>query len=138
MKRFQSLCAHMMVGMLMLSFFTSIALPVHDASAQQLVTKITVLQKCNDSSGCGWQDFLQLVREGLGFMFFLASLLIVISISYAGWLFITGGSNEGNIKKARGILWNVVIGVVFMMTGWLIIDYILTTLGVGEDYRLIQ
>lgn len=127
-----------MVSTLLLSALVSMALP-QTASAQKLSTSITVLEKCgNQDGGCTWEDFLALVQEGLGFIMFLGSLAIVISISYAGWLFISGAGNSGSLSKAKGIMWNVLLGVVFMLTGYLIVKFVLDKLDVNSDYRLID
>lgn len=124
---------------MVLSFGCVFIVP-HPVEAQKLQTRIEKLEECGSKpGGCDWSDFLELIQEGINFLFFLASLAIVVVISYAGWLFLTGGTNEGNIKKAKGLLWNVVWGIIFMFTGWLIVSFVLSQLGVDEPgYWLLR
>jgi hypothetical protein len=123
----------------MLSAVLGFFVPTSTVDAAKVQTSIEVLQKCGSSAeGCNWGDFLTLIQEGIGFMFFLGSLLMVISICYAGWLFISGAGNASTISKAKGIMWNVVLGVIFMFTGWLIVNFIFVKLGVKAGYTLLN
>ena len=65
---------------------------------------------------------------------FIAAPLAAIAFSYAGWLYIVGGSNSSDREKAKDIFMNVVIGLFFVFGAWLLVVAILNGLGVNRLY----
>lgn len=104
-----------------------------------IVDKITVLEDCNKAAeACGWPELVRLINQLIQFVFFLTSIIATISIAYAGWLFLTSGDNAGNRTKAKGILWNTVVGIIIIFTGWIVVQFILVSLGVQTGYTLLK
>jgi len=92
-----------------------------------------LVPKCPDA-GCGFPELLVLINKVISFLLFvIASPLAGIAICYAGYLYITGGSSEGNITKAKAILKNVVIGYVLALAAWVIVHSIVQSIGLDSS-----
>lgn len=62
-----------------------------------------------------------IVARVVAIFFFLIGLILLGMIGYAGFLFMTGGSNEDNVKKAQKIFLSAVIGIaVIGLTGLIV------------------
>ena len=104
-------------------------------------TTITILKICTERAAgheCGWPEIAALIDQFIKFAFFLASIIATFSIAYAGWLYLTNNGNSGQITKAHSILWNTILGIIFISLAWIIVQFILTTLGVTSDYSLLR
>ena len=58
---------------------------------------------------------------------FLGMILLVL-ILYGGFLWMTAGGNEENVKKARQILTNAFIGLIIVFLAWAISAFIFNVL----------
>jgi len=56
----------------------------------------------------------KIIKVVLGFLGTIAVVLIV----YAGFLWMTAGGNEEQIKKARGLLINAVVGLIIILAAY--------------------
>ncbi len=78
-------------------------------------------------------DFVALINTAKGLInwaFMLSIPLIIGIMAYAGFLYMTG--SEGNIKKAKGFIWNAIIGFVIMLSAWFIVTFVLNQLLTNE------
>lgn len=82
---------------------------------------------------CDFNYFMALINRLIKFFLFdIATPFLAIIIIYVAYLFLTsGGSNQ--TEKAKHVLWNVVIGYVIALAAWLIINTIISALGVTTD-----
>ncbi len=82
---------------------------------------------------CDFNYFMALINRLIKFFLFdIATPFLAIIIIYVAYLFLTsGGSNQ--TEKAKKVLWNVVIGYVIALAAWLIINTIISALGVTTD-----
>jgi uncharacterized protein (UPF0212 family) len=87
---------------------------------------------------CGWNQLMQLGQNILRNAIYLAAMLAVVSIVYAGYLFMTSGDNEGARKTAKEILGKVIVGIFYTMAAWLLVATILKFLGVDDAYSLLR
>lgn len=79
---------------------------------------------------CDFEDVLETANMMIDFLIFtLAMPLAAIIFAWAGFLFITGGADPGKRTKAKGMMLNVVIGLVIALAAWLIVKTILLALG---------
>ena len=82
------------------------------------------------SSGCGFNDLLNLVNSIVHFALFkLAVPIVAIMLLYAGFLLISAGGSEEKRGKAKKIFFDAVIGLVIAAIAWILITFILSTLG---------
>jgi len=85
---------------------------------------------------CQWPEFVRLFQEVIQFGIYLASVVVVIVLIKTGFKMMTSGSPD-EISEAKKSLTKVLWGYFFMLCGWLLVKYILTQLGVSEDYQLL-
>lgn len=85
---------------------------------------------------CGFAELVELVRVLIHDMVLLSTLLAVGVFVYAGYILLTSGGDPGAMKKAKGILWKVVIGYMWILAAWLIVYAITSTL-LKEGYSLL-
>ncbi len=87
---------------------------------------------------CGFNYFITLVQTIINFLLFVIAMpLAAIAFAYAGWLYMSAAGDEGKVKKAHEIFLNVVIGFVIALAGWLIVNTIITGLGVGSEFNFL-
>lgn len=70
---------------------------------------------------CDFNDLLELGQNILRLLVVLSIPAAVIAFSYAGFLFLTAGGNSGQISRAKGVFWNVLIGFIVILSAWLIV-----------------
>lgn len=86
---------------------------------------------------CGWEELVQMGQNIIYDAIYFAAMIAVISIVYAGYLYMSSGDDAGARGKANGILWNVVIGIFFTMAAWLLVNTVVKFLGVKDSYTLL-
>ncbi len=95
----------------------------------QIVPECGITDKSDPLSavGCDLCDFGKLLQNIINFMIVgVAVPLSALLFAYAGFLYATGGSNPGRITKAHKIFKNVLIGFLIAISGWLVINTIMT------------
>ncbi|MDD2807820.1 MAG: MopE-related protein [Patescibacteria group bacterium] len=79
-------------------------------------------------SGLGTQDLrvtvMNVIRIFLGFL----GLIAIILILYAGYTWMTSAGNEEKISRAKKIIVNAVIGLVIILTSFMIVSFIINSL----------
>lgn len=83
---------------------------------QDFVTRGTTLQAC---------DLVTLADNIVKFAIFAGTLVATLMFLYAGFLYVTASADSGNIDKAKKIFTDALIGFVFILGAWLIIDTLL-------------
>lgn len=71
----------------------------------------------------------RIVQVALGFL----SLIAVIYVMYAGWLWMTSEGSEEKISKAKKTLINAVIGLIVMLSAFMIVTWIINNLGLNNS-----
>ncbi len=61
------------------------------------------------------------ITIALGFLGIVATCIILI----AGFKWMTAGGNDANIKAAKGLMYNGVIGLVIILSAWALSEFIL-------------
>jgi heme/copper-type cytochrome/quinol oxidase subunit 2 len=87
--------------------------------------------------GCGWNDLIQLGQNIMGFMIFLIPIAATIAFVWAGWLYMSSQGDQGKVKQAHKIFGTVTLGIFLTLGAWLLINTILTFLGVDSSYTLL-
>jgi type IV secretory pathway VirB2 component (pilin) len=87
---------------------------------------------------CDFTDFMNQIDKIIKLLLYVAVLLAIISFVYAGFKMIFSGGNEEAVKLAKHIFINVVVGLVLVYGAWIIVHFIVTTLGVNKGYSLIE
>lgn len=99
-----------------------------------------VLLGCTTSAKpCGWVDFINLINAMIKYGIELIGFAFVIALLYAGFLYLTSGGDSGKVKKVRDVLGKIMWGMIYTLCGWVIVYFILTSLGVDKTfYEIIK
>ncbi len=93
-----------------------------------------IVGNCADPNNCGLQDFFNLLGRVFNFFIYLAVPLATLAIGYAGFLYLTSGTNEGNRSKAKEIIRNAIIGLVIALAAFVIVKSLLALLGADSTF----
>lgn len=85
------------------------------------------LQVC-EGNACNACKLVQLVNNVIQFLIFIAVLLGTLMFILAGFKFVTAGGNAGQIKEAKKMFVDVTIGMIIVLTGFLIVDTVMKVL----------
>jgi len=76
-----------------------------------------------------WGMLIDVINNIISFVITISIVFIApIVIAYAGFLLVTGTGNPGAVTKAKGLITQVVVGIVVMLAAWLIVDAIMAVL----------
>ena len=79
---------------------------------------------------CKFEHIFELINKVVNFALFqLALPIAAVMFAYAGFLMIFSGGESGKRTKAKGIFWNVALGLILAAASWLIIHTILGIVG---------
>lgn len=67
----------------------------------------------------------QVLANGLNVVYFAAGVIAVIVIIIAGFTFVTSGDNPTNVTKARNAILYAVIGIVVVVSAFVITQFII-------------
>jgi uncharacterized membrane protein len=87
---------------------------------------------------CSFEDLVAAALKLVNWGTIFALEFSVIVLAYAGFKYMTSDGNPGKRSEATGMLLKVVIGIVIIVAAWLIVNVIVTTLGVntgGINFR---
>ncbi len=102
-------------------------------------TKGTTLSVANKDSGdCGWKDLIALLNRIMMFLVYITASLSALAFAYAGFLYMTAFGNSGKIEQAHGIFSKTMIGILFVLLGWLLVATLLKVLGVNDSFSLLN
>lgn len=88
------------------------------------------------ASPCDFEKLIELVKVLINDLVILSTLLAVVVFAYAGFKLLTANGNEGEVKKAIGMLQKVVWGYVWILAAWLVV-YTITTALLNPGYSLL-
>jgi len=74
---------------------------------------------------CGLCHLVDLASDSLRFAVYFTIFVATLLFVYAGFLYITAGGDSGKISQATGIFGKVVVGMIIVLTSWLIVDTVL-------------
>lgn len=91
--------------------------------------------KCACCGDCGVSRFLALGITIAKWILGLSGSAALVIIVYGGFLWILSGGDPGRIDKGKKALTGAVIGVIIVLTAWLIINFILGILVQNKSIR---
>lgn len=89
-----------------------------------------------ETSAPDFRCVLAVMQNVINFAFSISVIIFVLVAAYAGFLLMFSSVNSENKSKAKGMLTNVVIGLLIALSAWLIVDFIMKTLTRYEDTDL--
>ncbi|MBI2025563.1 hypothetical protein HYT04_02120, partial [Candidatus Kaiserbacteria bacterium] len=83
----------------------------------------------SDVCAAGWGMLMMVINNIISLLITLAIVFVApLMIAWAGFLYVVNPVSPEGIKKAKGILWNTVIGIVIALAGWLIVNAVMAAL----------
>lgn len=85
------------------------------------------------TDGCQACHVVALAQNVINFLVGIAAFIAVLIFCYAGFLMLTAAGNVGQVERAKGFFWNVLIGMFIVLAGWLIVDTVMRFAFVGSE-----
>ncbi|HEX2792636.1 MAG TPA: pilin [Candidatus Paceibacterota bacterium] len=130
---------HRLGAILVIGFSLFALAPMPAAAAANLPIlnpDFAIVPEACKACPCGFGGALQLVQNVVNAGVALAIVVVVIVIAWAGITFMLTPTNPENRTKARQMLTNAVIGLVILLSAWLVVDSVMKLLyraGEGKD-----
>ncbi len=99
-----------------------------------------LVPECSGTS-CTWCDFIQLGQNIINFSTKdIAFPLAVAFIIYGGIMMMINSGNPSKLKESQGIIFSAIIGIVIMLSAWVILNtfFNLLTGGLNWPWHTIQ
>jgi len=77
---------------------------------------------------CNFCFLADLIQNIINFGVYASIFVAVLMFVYAGWLYLINNGDQGKIKKAHDIFLQVLVGVLIVLSSWLVIDTLMKTL----------
>lgn len=88
---------------------------------------------------CSFPDVIKIINNILTFLIRNIFLpLFILVFMYAGYQYLTAQGQPGKIANVKKMLMNVVIGLVIVLTAWLVVKVLFQTIGVDEGLLFID
>lgn len=88
---------------------------------------------------CSFPDIIKIINNVITFLITTVFLpLFVLIIIYAGYQYLTAQGNPSKVANVKKLLLNVVIGLVIILTAWLIVRVFFQTIGVTEGLLFFE
>ncbi len=85
--------------------------------------------------GCGWKELGPIVNELLQNIILLGVFIATLMIFYAGFVLVKGQGSSDARSKVKKIFWGIVIGMVLLIGAYYIVEFVLDTIGVNQEFR---
>ena len=85
---------------------------------------------------CSFADLITVAQHLIQDLVILSTLLATAVFAYAGFKLLTSGGDPGALKEAKGILFKVIIGYLWILSAWLIV-YTITTALLKDGYSIL-
>jgi hypothetical protein len=79
------------------------------------------------------QGILGVIADIISILLSISGAVAVLAIIYGGFLFLTAGGNETQVKTAKQILLYAIIGTVVIILSYVIIDVIVTQSNIATN-----
>jgi len=87
-------------------------------------------------SECGFNELIQLAQNLVTDLILISSLLAGAVFAYAGLKLMVSGGNESVMKDAKGMLWKVLVGYLWILGAWLLI-YTISSVLLDSGFSLL-
>ncbi|MEK7510892.1 MAG: pilin [Patescibacteria group bacterium] len=114
----------------MLTAFT-LATPVAFAAESTFFGPIVPTQ-C-ETCPCGFAGVLEIMRHLMNFAVSFGVIVLTIMLAWGGFMYILSAANPESRSQANKVLTGAVIGMVLILSSWLIVDFVMRTLYSGPD-----
>lgn len=81
-----------------------------------------------DEYDCGTDDAITLANNVIDFLIKMLAVVAVIALVYAGFKLVTSAGNESAWREAKSLFTSIVIGIIIILSAFLVVDTILKAL----------
>jgi len=118
---------YIFLGVIFLGFFM-LAMPVSAA-----------LVPCgNGDNPCTWNDLFTLANNVINFLIFTLGIPLVTVVIVVSGVQLVWSHNEAAYKKAKDRLQMALLGLLIMLSAWLIVKAVVVGLTTGDDVYNLQ
>ena len=103
-------------------------LPLFDPEWQLVPDAHELDSDCPVGAPLGFGGVLQLLQNGMNAAISFGVIICVLIIAFAGILWILTPTNPENHSQAKKVLTNAVIGLLIILSAWLIVDFVMKIL----------
>lgn len=75
-----------------------------------------------------WGCVLVVIQNGFNFLVSLGVIAFTLALAYAGFQYMASSVNAGNKEKAKEMIQNVLMGLLIMLSAWLMVDFVMKVL----------
>lgn len=86
----------------------------------------------NDESGLRGGSLLAFIESSIKVALGIVGAILLILIIYGGFTYATAAGSEERVKKGRQILTYAIIGIVIIAVAWILTDYIIGNILIGN------
>ncbi len=90
----------------------------------------------SDPNYCGFEAFITLIKNGITDLVLISTLVVVALLCFVGFIFLTSGGNKSKYDSAKGKLWNIVVGYIWVLAAWLIV-YTITSAILDPSFNFL-
>ena len=101
-------------------------------------TNIDPLVNCGNAGQamCTFNDiFLTIKNVGRIFAFQIAPIALFLGLMYVGYIYLTHGTNSGQLKEAKEKLYKIIIGYFLVLGAWVLINTLVGYLVTDETVK---
>lgn len=107
--------------------------PVLDGSFHIVPDASDIDPLCPAGAPLSYGAVMEIIQRFMNAAISFGILICVIIIAWSGFLFITSVTNPESRNKARGMLTNAGIGLLIVLSAWLMVDFVMKVLYSGPD-----
>ena len=98
-----------------------------------------LLPDCPES-GCEFCHLFVLGQNIINFLIEISSILAVAFIIFGGIMMMVGSGSPEKLKKSKDIIWSAIIGIIILLSAWVILNtfFNLLTGGLNWPWHQIQ
>jgi len=101
-------------------FYRGTALAVDDYNSG------TILPACIETGNCSLCEIVKAFANLGDFMLGLIGSIAFLLLLYGGYVWLTSGGNKEKIQKGRNVMVSTIIGLLFFMGAWQIVNFIVS------------
>lgn len=87
----------------------------------------------SDATSCDFAEAINLINRLITYLVVISMPIAAIAFAYAGWLYLSAGGNSSKVSRAIGVFTSVGIGLVIILSGWLVFKFIANNF-LSSDY----
>lgn len=110
--------------------------------AQQQVDENQGIVRCGPppefAEECGAEQFFELIHILIDWAIYLSAMAVTVAIVYASFMYLISAGEAERINKAKGAVKAAVIGLVIVLTAWVLINTLLQIFGVCANWNVFQ